>query len=98
MADKKSSPKQVEQSELNALLSVLKADPLLFDRVKEVVELSQHRQGQSTRIEAVEDELVARINKLGQQTLSSFGEAVEHQQLRDLRSQHNGIQQREKKR
>jgi len=97
MSDKKSPREQVPQRELDSILSVLKEDPLLFERVKEVVEMSQLKDGQSTRIDAVEDELIQRINKLGQQTLSSFGQAVDQQQSQQLRAGGEKVQQREKK-
>lgn len=97
MADKKQPSQQVPQRELDSILSVLKEDPLLFERVKEVVALSQLKDGQITRIDALEDELIVKINKLGQQTLSSFGQAVDQQQSRQLRAGGQKVQQREKK-
>jgi len=98
MAKQKASQTTVNETQLEALISTLRKDPALFERIKEVVELSCLREGQSCKIDAVEEELVAKINKLGQQTLSSFGQAVEQEAVQELRQQKQGIQQREKKR
>ena len=88
----------VSQEELEGLNTLLKSDRALFERVREIVELGRLRDGESRKIDAVEEELIQKINRLGQQTLSSFGQAVEQQAAQELRSKSKGVRQREKKR
>ena len=45
----------------------------------------------------MEEELIEKIKRLGQQTLSSFGQGVEKEGAKGLRSGKKGIHQREKK-
>ena len=97
MAHKKLSKQSVSQDQLESLTLILKDDPALFERVSEIVELSQLSGGQIRKIDDVEEELIEKIRRLGQQTLSSFGQAVEKEAAKELRSGKKGIHQREKK-
>ena len=97
MAHKKSLKQSVSQDQLESLNLILKEDPALFERVSEIVELSQLCAGQIRKIDDVEEELIEKIKRLGQQTLSSFGQAVEKEAAKELRSGRKGIHQREKK-
>lgn len=95
---KKASKTKVTSAQLESLNKILRNDPALFERVSEIAQLSQLPDGKIRKIDEVEGELIQKINLLGQQTLSSFGEAVEEQAVRSLRKDNEGIHQREKKR
>ena len=70
MAHKKSLKQSVSQDQLESLNLILKEDPTLFERVSEIVELSQLCVGQIRKIDDVEEELIEKIKRLGQQRLS----------------------------
>ena len=98
MGRKKASKKQVSQEQLESLNSILRSDPALFNRLLEIAQLSQLPEGKIRKVDEVEGELIEKINRLGQQTLSSFGEAVEEEAVKAMRQENKGIHQREKKR
>ena len=98
MAHKKSSKIQVTQEQLESLNSILRSDPALFERVLEIAQLSQLPGGKIRKVDEVESELIDKINRLGQQTLSSFGQAVEQEAVKSMRKGSQGMHQREKKR
>jgi len=74
---KKRAKKQVSSAELESLNAILRNDPALFERVSEIVELSQLPDSKIRKIDEIEGALIEKINQLGQQTLSSFGHAIE---------------------
>ena len=97
-AKKKRAKKQVSSAELESLNAILRNDPALFERVSEIVELSQLPDSKIRKIDEIEGALIEKINQLGQQTLSSFGHAIEKQAVKELQKENRGIHQREKKR
>ena len=98
MVRRKASKKQVSEKQLESLNSILRNDPALYERLFEIAQLSQLPDEKIRKIDDVEGELIEKINHLGQQTLSSFGQAVEEKAVQAMRQEGKSFHQREKKR
>jgi len=76
----------------------LRNNPKLFKSIADIVELSELSDGQMRTIDDAEDALIHKIRKLGQQTLSDLGSAMEQAAAKDLKQSEARVNQREKKR
>lgn len=78
------------------LLEKLRRSPQMRERLEPILDLVLNPDGNldAHQIEAL---LIVEMNKLGNQTLQSWAQELEQSQSQIARSQHPGLQQREKK-
>lgn len=93
-----STKKEVPDSALDALKEALRSKPELFDRISEIVGLSEiPDDGASVTINDIEEALIPKIRQLGNETLRTLTVALESKGADDLKRSDPTAQQREKK-
>ena len=98
MARKKKTTKTVSNSELARLSAQLRDNPQLFEKISEIVSMTDLTDSEIRPIDEVEGELVPKINDLGKQTLKSVCESVQDKVVQQQRSENKTLKMREKKR
>ena len=79
------------------LLEKLREQPEMLDKIEPIVDLARDEHGKLDAHE-IEEKLVKEIQKLGNQTLTSWAQRVEEQEVQGIRALGERIQQRQKKR
>lgn len=94
-----SPKKNVSEASLNNLKESLRDKPELFEKMAEILRLSQAESaGEKLKFDDIEQALIPKIRELGREALESWAGSIEEQVSNEAKEADPTVKQREKKR